>query len=179
MGYYRRVGEVPRKRHTLQRGADGGVLIEELMGSEGFSADSALLYHRGSPSALVAIEAIDDTPASLTPNQPLSPWHLRTTALTDGCDIVRDRVVLLGNDAVRISIARGAQSSELYRNAANDELVYVQSGNGVVESVFVSLFHDNIWIALRPSAASADGLRSTDRSRKRWTTSSVVEVDNG
>ncbi len=43
MGYYRRVGEVPRKRHIVHRGTDGGVLIEELMGSDGFSAESALL----------------------------------------------------------------------------------------------------------------------------------------
>ena len=139
MGYYRQVGDVPRKRHTVHRGSDGGVLIEELMGSDGFSADSASLYHRRSPSALVAIEAIDDVPVSLTPNLPLSPWHLRTTALTAGNDMVRDRVALLGNDAVRISIARGAQASELYRNAANDELVYLQAGNGVVESVFGAL----------------------------------------
>ena len=142
MGYYRRVGEVPRKRHIVHRGTDGGVLIEELMGSDGFSAESALLYHRRSPSALVAIEAIDDAPVSLTPNLPLSPWHLRTTALADGtsdADIVRDRVTLLGNDAVHISVARGSQSSELYRNAANDELVYVQEGNSVVESVFGAL----------------------------------------
>ena len=46
MPYYRSVGEVPRKRHTQFRRPDGGLYAEELMGQEGFSSDSSLLYHR-------------------------------------------------------------------------------------------------------------------------------------
>ena len=56
MAYYRQVGEVPPKRHTQFRDADGALYYEELMGEEGFSSDSALLYHRGVPSAIVASE---------------------------------------------------------------------------------------------------------------------------
>jgi homogentisate 1,2-dioxygenase len=52
--YYRSVGEVPRKRHTQFRRPDGGLFAEELMGIEGFSHDSALLYHRYLPTAIVA-----------------------------------------------------------------------------------------------------------------------------
>jgi homogentisate 1,2-dioxygenase len=142
MGYYRQVGDVPRKRHTVHHGRDGTVLTEELIGSDGFSADSALLYHRHAPSELIAIEQVAETPLTLTANLPLSPWHLRTMSLdddgdgVDGVDGVRDRVLLLGNDAVHISIAHAARSSDLYRNAAADELVYVQSGDAVIESVF-------------------------------------------
>ena len=47
MAYYRRVGEVPPKRHTQFRRPNGGLYAEELMGEEGFSSDSSLLYHRG------------------------------------------------------------------------------------------------------------------------------------
>ncbi len=46
MPYYRSVGEVPHKRHTQFRRPDGGLYAEELMGQEGFSSDSSLLYHR-------------------------------------------------------------------------------------------------------------------------------------
>ena len=53
MAYYRRVGEVPPKRHTQHRQPDGRLYYEELMGEEGFSSDSSLLYHRGVPSAIV------------------------------------------------------------------------------------------------------------------------------
>ena len=53
MAFYRQVGRVPPKRHTQFRRPDGGLYSEELMGEEGFSSDSSLLYHAGIPSALV------------------------------------------------------------------------------------------------------------------------------
>ena len=58
MAHYRQVGEVPPKRHTQFRRPDGGLYSEELMGEEGFSSDSSLLYHRGIPSALVDARAV-------------------------------------------------------------------------------------------------------------------------
>ena len=53
MAHYRAVGEVPPKRHTQHRDPEGKLYCEELMGEEGFSSDSSLLYHRGVPSAIV------------------------------------------------------------------------------------------------------------------------------
>ena len=53
MAYYRSVGAVPRTRHTAFRDEQGGLRYEELMGEEGFSSDSSLLYHAGVPSAIV------------------------------------------------------------------------------------------------------------------------------
>ncbi|MEO9133799.1 MAG: homogentisate 1,2-dioxygenase, partial [Jatrophihabitantaceae bacterium] len=46
MAYYQSRGRVPPKRHTQHRAPDGGLYYEELMGEEGFSSDSSLLYHR-------------------------------------------------------------------------------------------------------------------------------------
>ena len=40
MAHYRQVGEVPPKRHTQFRNAEGHLYYEELMGEEGFSSDS-------------------------------------------------------------------------------------------------------------------------------------------
>lgn len=49
MTYYRAVGSIPKKRHYQMRNDEGGLFKEELMGVEGFSSDSSLLYHRYSP----------------------------------------------------------------------------------------------------------------------------------
>ena len=49
MAHYRVVGNIPPKRHTQHRQSDGSLYAEELMGEEGFSSDSALLYHTGIP----------------------------------------------------------------------------------------------------------------------------------
>jgi len=136
MPYYRAVGDVPQKRHLVFHDGDGGYYAEELMGTDGFSNNSALLYHRRSPSAIVAAEPVPDTRPALTPNEPLLPMHLRTDDLPTGGDAVTGRRVLLGNGDVVIGHAFATEASPLYRNAIGDELVYVQSGRGVLESVF-------------------------------------------
>jgi len=135
---YRRVGDIPRKRHTLHR-HDGPVAFEALIGSDGFSGASSLLYHRRSPSALVRIEERSSRPVCWYPNQPLQPRHLRTRALpssAEGHDPVTGRQPLLGNDDVEIAWVAADASSPLYRDATGDELVYLQSGDAVLESVF-------------------------------------------
>src|SRR5688500_9235902 len=140
---YSRVGAAPRKIHIRFLRADGGLHSEELMGVEGFSADSALLYHRQPPTAIVKAEALDEEPAAVdvTPNRPLLPRHFRTHTLPAGGDAVTGRRLLLANDDVRLLIAAPApgEAGELYRNAIGDELVYVESGTATFESVYGTL----------------------------------------
>jgi homogentisate 1,2-dioxygenase len=139
MSHYMRVGDVPRKRHTWHRGADGRRLSEELMGEEGFSGASSLLYHLHSPSAITGVESFAMERAPLTPNDPLLPWHLRAPRLPAGGDLVTGRQVLLGNANVTIAWASADRSSALYRNGAGDEIVYLHGGSATLESVFGSL----------------------------------------
>ncbi|RJO79197.1 homogentisate 1,2-dioxygenase [Nocardia panacis] len=141
MAYYRRVGEIPPKRHTQFRTAEGGLYYEELMGEEGFSSDSSLLYHRGIPSAIVSAQSWDPGDLSLTPNAPLLPRHLRLPELFAGeewksVDVVTGRRLVLGNEDVRISYVVAGETSPLYRNAIGDECVYIEDGAGTVETVF-------------------------------------------
>src|SRR5437763_3361226 len=140
MPYYRRVGDVPRKRHIRFERPGGGLHSEELMGVDGFSAESALLYHRHPPTAIVKAEAVDEAlvAVEVTANRPLLPRHLRTHALPPGGDLVTGRRLLLANDDVRLLVAApdAGRASELYRNAAGDELVYVESGTATFESVY-------------------------------------------
>src|SRR5690242_21459507 len=116
MAYYRQVGEVPPKRHTQFRDPEGRLFYEELMGEEGFSSDSSLLYHRGVPSAIVASEVWELPDQSRTPNHPLKPRHLKLHTLfpspvvEEGAqrpsrnpDAVSGRRLVLGNNDVRIS----------------------------------------------------------------------------
>jgi homogentisate 1,2-dioxygenase len=136
MAHYRRIGDVPPKRHTRFPKPDGGLYAEELMGEEGFSSDSSLLYHRHLPTAIVAAEAVTEDPADLEPNHPLLPRHLRAGELPPGGDLVTGRAVLLANDDVRMSRVAADAASPLYRNAVGDELVYVHRGDAVLETVY-------------------------------------------
>jgi homogentisate 1,2-dioxygenase len=140
MPYYRSVGHIPRKRHTQFRKPDGSLFAEELMGVEGFSSDSALLYHEHAPTAIVDAVAVDEAAQSLAANHPLKPRHFKTHKLdAASADVVTGRQLLLGNDDLRISYVVADQPSPLYRNGSGDELVYVEEGSAAVETVFGTL----------------------------------------
>ena len=141
MAHYLQVGEIPPKRHTQFRRPSGELYYEELMGEEGFSSDSALLYHRAIPSAILAARAWDVGDLSTTPNEPLLPRHLQPHRLFDAVvvpetDVVTGRRLLLANGDVRISYAVAGAESPWYRNAIGDELAYIERGAARVETVF-------------------------------------------
>ncbi len=167
MSYYRQVGTVPRQRHTQHRDEEGRLHREELMGEEGFSSDSSLLYHRGVPSAIVDSQVWELGEQRLTPNHPLKPRHLKLHDLfADGVGAcpVEGRRLVLGNADVRIAyVVTGTDASPLYRNAIGDECVFVQAGSGTVETVFgvvpyragdyvvVPRATDHRWVPAEPS----------------------------
>src|SRR4051794_14063938 len=141
MTFYRQVGQVPPKRHTQFRKPDGGLYYEELMGEEGFSSDSSLLYHAGVPSAIVDSQVWELPDLTVTANHPLKPRHLKLHGLFEdnevkAVDPVQGRRLVLGNGDVRISYVVAGEVSPYYRNAVGDECVYVEQGSGTVETVF-------------------------------------------
>ncbi|MFC0098212.1 homogentisate 1,2-dioxygenase [Micromonospora marina] len=137
MPYYRSVGDVPRKRHTQFRQPDGTLYAEELVGQEGFSSDSSLLYHRHAPTAILAAQEYAPPTVTRVPNLPLKPRHLRTHKLDGtGADPVLGRQYLLANDDVRIAYVLADRPSPLFRDATGDHCLYLESGTLRVESPF-------------------------------------------
>ena len=179
MAYYRSVGEVPPKRHTQHRDPEGRLYYEELMGEEGFSSDSSLLYHRGVPSAITAAEPGSSRP---DPDAQPSAQAAAPQAARPGDrqpDPVTGRRLVLGNNDVRIAyVVTGIDPSPYYRNAIGDECVYVESGTGTVETVFGVLAYragdyvivpratTHRWLPAR-AAASSTRSRRTATSRRR------------
>ncbi|MDQ1743142.1 MAG: homogentisate 1,2-dioxygenase [Pseudonocardiales bacterium] len=144
MAHYRSVGAVPHKRHTQHRDPDGNLYFEELMGEEGFSSDSSLLYHRNIPSAITEAHEWQLPDQSRIANRPLLPRHLVLPSLFDdeaaaGIDAVTGRRLVLANADVRISYVLAGTASPFYRNAVGDECVFVQAGTARVETVFGAL----------------------------------------
>jgi homogentisate 1,2-dioxygenase len=142
MSFYRQIGQVPPKRHTQFRQPDGSLFYEELMGEEGFSSDSSLLYHRGVPSAIVGSRIWELPDLTTMANHPITPRHLKLHDLFKGegpgagNDVVQNRRLVLGNADVRISYVVADEVSPYYRNATGDECVYVEKGSATVETVF-------------------------------------------
>ena len=144
MAFYRQVGDIPPKRHTQFRRPSGELYYEELVGEEGFTSDSSLLYHRGIPSSIVDARTWELPDQSTTANSPLLPRHLRLHDLFPGeehkaVDAVTGRRLVLGNADVRISYVVSSLPSPLYRNGVGDECVFVEHGSATVETVFGAL----------------------------------------
>lgn len=140
MAHYRALGRLPRQRHTTLRDDKGELYYEELMGEEGFSSDSSLLYHRHHPSALVDARRWELPDQTLTPNDPLVPMHLKLHDLDapEGVEVdaVTGRRLVLGNEDVRLAYAKVTTTSPLYKNAVGDECVYVERGSARLETQF-------------------------------------------
>ncbi|MEP7089094.1 MAG: homogentisate 1,2-dioxygenase domain-containing protein [Nocardioidaceae bacterium] len=157
MVYYREVGQVPTRRHVAFRDEQGALRYEELMGEEGFSSDSSLLYHRGVPSAIVDSQVWELPDQRVVANHPLKPRHLRLHGLfegTSGLDAVQGRRLVLGNGDVRLCYVVADTVSPYYRNAVGDECVYVEHGSGTVETVFGELSYRGGDYVLVPRATT-------------------------
>jgi len=138
---YLREGRVPHKRHIQFRRPDGGLYAEELFSTKGFESVYSLLYHLRPPTATLDVRAWERAPIRFLPNEPLRNRHLKTAQLAPaGGDAIESRTPLLGNDDVVIAVANAERPMEyFYRNTGGDELLFIHSGAGVLESQFGEL----------------------------------------
>jgi homogentisate 1,2-dioxygenase len=140
MPIYHTLGSIPRKRHTVFRKPGGGIYAEELMGHEGFTGTSSLLYHVYPPTTVKSVRRVKETALEPDPDQTLRHRHFLTARATKGGSPTLDRIPLMFNpDIAMLYVEPDKQDEHYYRNAQCDELVYVAKGKGVLESVFGKL----------------------------------------
>jgi homogentisate 1,2-dioxygenase len=150
MPIYHTLGEIPKKRHTAFRKPGGGIYAEELMGHEGFTGTSALLYHVHPPTTVKSVRRVKETALEADPDQALRHRHFLTSRAKRGGSPTLDRIPLLFNQDISMSyVEPDEQDAHFYRNAQADELVYVAKGAGVLESVFGDLpFHEGDYLVI-------------------------------
>ena len=137
MPFYARLGEVPHKRHTQFRKPAGGLYREELMGLEGFSSLSSLLYHHYLPPRVVSVEDLGPAKPNLTEYGPIRHRAFATQDLAPGGDAVSARRDLFGNRDVTLALSRPTQNMQYaYRNAQAYETWFVHEGRGALRSQF-------------------------------------------
>jgi homogentisate 1,2-dioxygenase len=133
---YHRLGRIPPKRH-IQFREDGRLLVEEVMGFEGFSGNESILYHLQSPCRIA--EAGEFTPIEREEWVPDAHVHrhTRTAPLERAGDPVFGRRLLMWNDDVEISLCKPAEEADcFFRNGEGDEVVFVHEGRGTLETTF-------------------------------------------
>ena len=137
MPFYHRVGDLPHKRHTQFRKADGSLFSEQVMGTKGFSGVEAILYHHYPPTAIAQVEDLGPATIPLEEAGALRHRHFKTAGLVAGGDVVTGRQYMLANSDVAIAVARPTEEQRyFYRNGQGDELLFVHEGEGKLETSF-------------------------------------------
>jgi homogentisate 1,2-dioxygenase len=140
MPIYHTMGRIPKKRHIAFRRPDGGLYAEELMGHEGFTGTSSLLYRVAPPTTVVRASRIREERLVADPDTSLRHRHFRTARIAAGGSPTVDRVPLLFNaDIAMWYVAPDRDDAHFWRNSQGDEVVYVAEGQGVLESPFGEL----------------------------------------
>ena len=137
MTYYYKLGDMPHKRHTQFRQADGSLYHEEVMGIHGFAGIQSILYHLRPPTAVRRFGLVAEEPIPYETAGPLRPRHLRSAPVPAGGDAISGRVPLMGNSDVVLHIARPTEPMTYwYKFAHGDDVMFIHEGTGVLESQF-------------------------------------------
>ncbi|MEO7104403.1 MAG: homogentisate 1,2-dioxygenase [Gemmatimonadaceae bacterium] len=150
MPIYHTLGAIPRKRHIAFRKPSGELYAEELMGHEGFTGTSSLLYHTYPPTMVKSVRRVKEMKYEEDTDVTLRHRHFRTSHIKKGGSPTMDRIPLLFNqDVVMLYVEPDKEDTHFYRNGQGDELVYVSKGKGVLESVFGDLpFHEGDYLVI-------------------------------
>src|SRR5438270_892274 len=133
---YSSLGQVPRKRHAQVRD-DGRLLVEEVMGYEGFSGNESILYHVHSPCRIAHVGEL----RTLEREEWIPDAHVHRLAdlnpIDSGGDPVNGRRVLMFNGDLEVSACKPTVPLDgFYRNGEGDEVIYVHRGGGTLRTVF-------------------------------------------
>lgn len=137
MTYYYKLGNIPHKRHTQFRQANGSLYHEELISIHGFAGVQSLLYHLHPPTQIEKILRDETVEIPFAETGALLHRHLRTATVETGGDAIASRVPLMANTDVCIFVARPTAAMQYwYRFAHGDEVIFIHAGSGILESQY-------------------------------------------
>jgi len=100
MPIYHTLGKIPRKRHIAFKKPGGGIYAEELVGHEGFTGTSALMYHIHPPTTVKSVRRVREIKFEADPDQTLHHRHFLTSRVKKGGSATLDRIPLLFNQDI-------------------------------------------------------------------------------
>ncbi|WLR44238.1 homogentisate 1,2-dioxygenase [Bacillus carboniphilus] len=138
--YYRKMGMIPKKRHTMFKKEDGTLFREQVMGTKGFSGVQSILYHLYMPTEVKDVSIVSPYQPTYLSSQTLKHRHFYTDAVEKKGDAIASRQYWLGNEDILIGTANITEEMDaFYRNGEGDELLFVHKGKGVIETMFGTL----------------------------------------
>jgi homogentisate 1,2-dioxygenase len=150
MPIYHKLGNIPQKRHVQFRKTNGSLYSEQVVGTEGFSGISSILYHINPPTKVKSIKGITELKRDLWEEKTLRHFHFKTLNAAPEGDPVSGRKVLMFNSDVSLGICNPkSQMDYFYKNGEGDEIVFVHEGKGRIESQYGMLdYHEGDYIII-------------------------------
>lgn len=136
MPFYQKLGQIPSKRHTQFRQADGSLYQEQLFGTIGFDGMSTLMYHIHPPTVVNDILASKDIAPEIAIDKNMTMRSLQGFKVKPQADFLDSRVPVLVNSDCYIELASPQQSMKdyFYKNADADEVIFIHEGSGVLKT---------------------------------------------
>jgi len=159
MPHYHQLGQIPLKRHIQFRKPDGTLYAEQLISTEGFSAEYSLVYHCYPPTMVTKI----DTPYSIAPEiaieKNMQHRSFQGFRITPESEYLISRKPVLVNDDCYIILsapeAWGSRQSSVvshqseniplndteyfFKNSDGHEMIFVHEGEGVLKTMYGNL----------------------------------------
>lgn len=146
MPSYRRLGQLPAKRHIkleLQREQsflNEGMAYEHVVTTAGFSRAYSILYHLRPPTRNSKVEFVKSIELNRAEDLPLRQHHIKSQELKRVGDPISGRVPMMFNDdLVCWRVKPSKQQETLYRNGAADEVIFIHQGSGVIATPYGTL----------------------------------------
>jgi homogentisate 1,2-dioxygenase len=140
MPFYHQLGIIPEKRHTVSRKADGGLYQEELVGTQGFSGLSSLVYHLYAPTSVKQKGKPYSAKPKIAIENGLNAMSFNGFDIKPEKDYMSSRKTLFVNNAMHIGLAAPTHTPDyFYKNADADEMLFVHKGSGTLHTMFGNL----------------------------------------
>ncbi len=136
MPLYHKLGEIPKKRHTVFKKADGTLHYEQLFGTIGFDGMSSLLYHLYRPTMVKEVGATVDVSPKAAVRYNIKSRLLKGFQVRSEDDFLESRKIVLFNSDVNVALAapKKSMTEYFYKNADADELLFIHRGSGTLKT---------------------------------------------
>lgn len=140
MPNYHCIGKIPSKRHTVYRQPDGSLYHEELVGTQGFSSLSSLVYHLYPPTRVKQVAPEYDITPKVAIKNNLRMMSFKGFDIPPTQDYIESRKVLFVNNDLHIGLAAPTGwNNYFFKNADADEMIFVHYGSGVLNTMYGSV----------------------------------------
>ncbi len=137
MPIYQKRGYVPEKRHVVSRQNNGQLHQEELVGTQGFSGMSSLVYHLYPPTRVRQKDKAYNVQPKIAIENGLDAMSFQGFQIKPEPDYLKSRKTLFVNSSLQVGLAASQDSTPyFYKNADADELLFIHLGSGKIETMF-------------------------------------------